>query len=326
MNDNNQNGQHNNNNRVRFNNPYHVDPAGESISIEKKYDRDFFCPLVSLSSEFGFENDYYSMRTVNPLKESFCHAMEALFFPNATFLQMSSFLCYFITLVYIILLIFGFDKEPDDDFLRIRLTVADYFSFHPKRIYDGGFLQYYRLLTFHFVHFNFFHIFFILFCLVSFVSLFECLIRKYQFLLILFLSGIFSNLTWMNYFEDNERYAGINGDIAGILGAFVALFFMNWKDLIPMFGPTGRFFTVYISSCYLFIYSIIFLVGGLGNPIVHLLSIGYGGLLFFILVKPIKVRKWKTILRYVSIPVIGFLVIYNMIKFYLRQANRKNNK
>lgn len=323
MNDNNQNGQHNNNNRV-FNNPYHVDPAGESILIEKKYDRDFFCPLVSLSSEFGFENDYYSMRTVNPLKESFFHAMEALFFPNATFWQISSFLCYFITLIYIILLIFGFDKDTSDDFLRIKLTVADYFSFHPTRIKNGGFLQYYRLLTFHFVHFDFFHIFFNLLSLVSFVSLFECLIRKYQFLLILFLSGILSNLTCMKSFEDNERYAGINGDIAGILGAFATLFIMNWKDLIPMFGPTGRFFTVYISSCYLFIYSIIFLVGGLGNPYVHLCSIGYGGLLFIILVKPIKVTKLKTIFRYISIPIIGFLVIYNMITFYLRK-NRKNN-
>lgn len=323
MNDNNQNGQHNNNNRV-FNNPYHVDPAGESILIEKKYDRDFFCPLVSLSSEFGFENDYYSMRTVNPLKESFFHAMEALFFPNATFWQISSFLCYFITLIYIILLIFGFDKDTSDDFLRIKLTVADYFSFHPTRIKNGGFLQYYRLLTFHFVHFDFFHIFFNLLSLVSFVSLFECLIRKYQFLLILFLSGILSNLTCMKSFEDNERYAGINGDIAGILGAFATLFIMNWKDLIPMFGPTGRFFTVYISCCYLFLYSIIFLIGGLGNPYVHLCSIGYGGLLFIILVKPIKVTKLKTIFRYISIPIIGFLVIYNMITFYLRK-NRKNN-
>ena len=128
----------------------------------------------------------------------------------------------------------------------------------------------------------------------------------------------------MKSFEDNERYAGINGDIAGILGAFATLFIMNWKDLIPMFGPTGRFFTVYISCCYLFLYSIIFLVGGLGNPYVHLCSIGYGGLLFIILVKPIKVTKLKTIFRYISIPIIGFLVIYNMITFYLRK-NRKNN-
>ena len=38
-----------------FNNPYNLDPKGEDISIEKKLNRDMFCPLVAMSSDFGLE-------------------------------------------------------------------------------------------------------------------------------------------------------------------------------------------------------------------------------------------------------------------------------
>ena len=73
---NNQNaGQGNNNNR-RFNNPYNLDPTLQDISIERKLNKDIFCPLVTVSSEFGLNSEYYSIRTVNPLKETFFHAME----------------------------------------------------------------------------------------------------------------------------------------------------------------------------------------------------------------------------------------------------------
>ena len=106
MNNQNQNedqGNNNNNNNVRrFNNPFNLDPANEAIYIEKKLDKDMFCPLVSLSSSFGEQNNFYSMRTVEPLKESFFHMIEALIFPNATFLQVSSILCYIIVLVFVI--------------------------------------------------------------------------------------------------------------------------------------------------------------------------------------------------------------------------------
>ena len=73
-----------NNNNGNFNNPFNLDPAREDIAIEKKLNKDIFCPLVAMSSEFGLQSDYYSMRTVNPLNETFFHAMEALIFPNAT--------------------------------------------------------------------------------------------------------------------------------------------------------------------------------------------------------------------------------------------------
>lgn len=156
MND--QNRQRNNNNQVRFNNPYNLDPTREDISIEKKINRDFFCPLLALTSEFGLENDYYSIRTVDPLKESLLHSMEALVFPNATPFQISSILCYVIIVVYINLLFFGINENNNSYFLPIKISTADNFgSFYPT-IMKKNIFQYYRLITFHFIHFNFTHL------------------------------------------------------------------------------------------------------------------------------------------------------------------------
>ena len=103
MNNNNE-GRRGNNGNHQFHNPYNWDPNGEDISIEKKLDKDMFCPLVSLSSNFGLLSDYYNMETINSLKETFFHMMQALIFPNATPFQISSILCYVISIVFAITL------------------------------------------------------------------------------------------------------------------------------------------------------------------------------------------------------------------------------
>ena len=313
---NNQNaGQRNNNNR-RFNNPYNLDPATQDISIEKKLNRDIFCPLVAMSSEFGIYNDYYSLRTVNPLKETFFHAMEALIFPNATLFQISSILCYIITFAFIILLFFGIDETNYSQFLPIKISTVDKLgSFYPTKLKENWY-QYYRIITFHFLHFNFTHLFFNILSLISFCSFFEMLIKKYQFLLILFLTGITSNITSMNLFEDNERNCGINGDIAGILGGFVMLFIMNWSELIPMFGQLGRFLTAYLVCVYLFMSFVFYHMSEYGNIFVQLISVLYGGLIFSIFVKPIKPARWKVILRIVSIVSICFFMTISLVQFH----------
>jgi len=315
---NNQNArQGNNNNQIRFNNPYNLDPTKEDISIERKLNKDMFCPLVSMSSEFGIQNDYYSMRTVDPLKESFFHTMEALIFPNATPYQFSSILCYIITFIYIILLFFGIDETNTSNFLPIKLSTADKIgSFFPLKIKESP-LQFYRLITFHFIHFDFTHLFFNIVSLISFCSLFELLIKKYQFILIFFLTGIISNLTSINLFEENERYCGINADVAGVLGGFVMLFIMNWKELIPMFGQVGRFLTSYLLCVFLFISFVFYHLSEYGNLFVQFISIIYGGLIFSIFVKPIKVVRWKILLRFFSIFIICFLVPLTVVNFYL---------
>jgi rhomboid protease GluP len=306
-----------NNGNNQFNNPYHLDPNREDISIERKLDKDMFCPFTSLSSNFGLQSDYYSMRTVNPLNESFFYTIESLIFPNATLFQISSILCYVITIIFVITLLFGIDDTNRNKFLPIKMSTADIGSFYPTKI-KQNFFQYYRLFTFHFIHFNFTHLFFNIISLVSFCSFFELLIKKYAYLLILFLTGITCNLTSIAIFGENERYCGLNSGIFGILGAFAMFFIMNWGDLIPMFGQVGRFLTAYLVSVYMFISFVFFHLNEYGNILVQLLSLLYGGLIFSIFVKPIKVMRWKTILRVLSVIIICSFMIISLIKFYLK--------
>ena len=307
-----------NNNNVHFNNPYNLDPAREDISIEKKLNKDVFCPLVAMSSEFGIQSDYYSMRTVNPLKEKFFHAMQALIFPNATPFQISMILCYIIIFIFIILLFFGLDETNYSQFLPIKLSTVDRFgSFYPLKM-KNSFWQYYRIFTFHFIHFNFTHLFLNLLSLISFCSLFELLIRKYQFILILFLTGITSNISSISFYGENERNCGINGDIAGIFGGFVMFFIMNWSELLPMFGEIGRFLTIYLVCVYLFISFVIYHSSEYGNFFVQFISVLYGGLIFSIFVKPIKVVRWKVILRIVSIIAICSFMAISLARFYMK--------
>ena len=307
-----------NNNNGNFNNPYHLDPAHEDISIEKKLEKDMFCPLCAMSSEFGMQCDYYSMRTVNPLKETFFHAMQALIFPNATPFQISLILCYIIIFIFIILLFFGIDETNKSQFLPVKLSTVDKFgSFYPLKM-KKSILQYYRVFTFHFLHFNFTHLIFNLLSLISFCSFFETLIRKYQFILILFLTGITSNISSISLYGENERNCGINGDLVGILGAFVMFFIMNWSELVPMFGQIGRFLTAYLLCVYLFLTFVFYHLSEFGNIFVQIISVIYGALIFSIFVKPIKVVRWKVILRISSIIAICSFMTISLARFYIK--------
>ena len=305
------------NRRNNFNNPFHLDPNHQDIFIEKKLNRDYFCPLLALLAEFGIDSDYYSIRRVNPLKESFFHAMQSLIFPNATLFQISIILCYIIIVVYIILLLFGLDDTLINELLPIKMSTADFGSFHPMKIKESP-LQYYRLITFHFIHFNFTHIFFNLMSLISFCSFFETMIRKTKFILIFFLSGITSSVTALNFFEENERYCGINCDITGILGGFIMFYIINWDELQPLFGVLGRFLIIYIICVYLFLSFIFYQLTDYGNIIIQMISFAYGALFFGIFVKPIKPKKWKFILRISSIAIISTFIILSLTKFYIK--------
>lgn len=313
-----ENNNNNNNNVRRFNNPFNLDPEQEAICIERRYNRDMFCPILSLCSDFAEHNDYYSMRTVEPLKESFFHTIEALIFPNATLFQISSILSYVIIFIFIILLCFGLDETNKNIFLQVKLSTVDSIgSFYPLEM-KKSFWQYYRILTFHFLHFNFAHLFMNVISLISFCSFFELLVKKLYFILIFFLSGIFSALSYISLFSENERYCGINADITGILGAFMMLFIMNWRETLLLFGRYGRFLTAYIVCVFIFFNFIFFQVSSLGNMSVQLISLIYGALLFAILVKPIKIEKWKTMVRIGSAVVIITFTLISIVHFYLK--------
>ena len=49
----------NNNNAQRFNNTFNLVPNQEDINIERKLDRDIFCPFLSLTSTLAEVNEYY---------------------------------------------------------------------------------------------------------------------------------------------------------------------------------------------------------------------------------------------------------------------------
>ena len=83
-----------------------------------------------------------------------------------------------------------------------------------------------------------------------------------------------------------------------------------------IFGTIGRFWTLYIICFYSFVYIFLFIGFGLGNPISALISLVYGALIFAILVKPIKRKKWKTIVRFTSGIIILTFTILSLIGFY----------
>ena len=314
----NQNQIQNANNVRRFNNPFNLDPRKEDILIERKLERDVFCPLSSGSPDFGIRNEYYSIVLNRPLKESFCHAIQSLIFPNATFLQFSIILCYIITVIFIVLLCFGLDETNSIVLLQVKLSNVDKFgTLYPKKIKENP-LELYRLLTFHFFHFNLNHLFFNLISLVSFCSTFEMFVKKHIFILILFLTGIFTSLSCFSLFNENERFCGLNSDINGILGAFVMLFIMNWKECLFIFNPLGRIITLYLILIYIFIFYI-FSIATFLNAFMNFISLIYGAFLFAVLAKPIKVQAWKTIVRIISGATILVASTISLVNFYLKK-------
>ena len=312
------NNNNNDNNQQRFDNPFNLDPAHEDICIERKLDKDMFCPLMAISTTFSEENDFYSMRNSKPLKESFIHAIEGFIFPNLTFFQFSAIFCYIIIIMFIIVLCFGIDKTNSKIFLQIRLSIIDSIgSFYPMKI-KKNFWQYYRLLTFHFLHFNFAHICLNLFSLISYCSFFELVIKKHLFLLIFFLSGILSCLASISFFKENERFVGMNADLSGTFGAFLMLFVLNWDETLLIFGPIGRFLTAYLVALYIFLNFVYYQVMDFGSIAVEIISLIYGMLLFAVFVKPIKVKKWKTYVRFGAFVVLFIATSSALISFYLK--------
>ena len=96
------------------------------------------------------------------------------------------------------------------------------------------------------------------------------------------------------------------------------LFIINWRELNHIFGIIEMFLIPYLLCFYLFLSLLIFHLSDYGNIIIQLVSMFYGGLLFSIFVKPIKVVRWKTILRIVSIVIICFFITLSLISFYFK--------
>ena len=308
------NNQNDRRNQNRFDNPFNLDPNTVDINIKLKINKDIFIPLNAISSNFGEECNYYNLRTIDPLKESFFHAIQSLIFPNLTFFQISSIFCYLIIIMYFITLCFGIDNLNKSQFLPIKLSTVDKIgSFYPTLI-KKNLLELYRLLIFQFLHYNLSHCLFNILSLISFCSLFELFIKKYVFFIILFFSGIFSNINASILFYEKERSCGINSGIFGLLGAFCTLIIQNWDEMQVILGYMGRFLTIYLTCVYIFISFCFIHFQEFANIFVSIYALIYGAMIFAIFVKPIKATRFKTIFRIASIL---FIVVFVPISFLL---------
>ena len=310
-----------NNNERRFNNPFNLDPKNEDICIDKRINRDIFCPLFYFFAEFGILNQHYSIILFEPLKESFFHFLQAIFFPNASPLQISLIFCYIITITYIITLCFGLDETNINELLQVKLSTLDIIgTFYPKKIRNNP-LEFYRLLICPFLHLNFGHYFYCIINLLIYCTFFEVVVKKHIFLLIFFLIGIFSNITIMASFKDEQRSFGMNYNISGIIGAFFMLLIMNWKETSYIYGYVWRinFFTVL--SIYYLCNTIVALLNNFIIFKLSLINFGFGFLFLAIICKPIKPKIWKNIVRIISGIIVLTLSCVSLISFYSKEKN-----
>lgn len=302
---NNQNGNNNN--------------QSQDIFVNIRRDRDFFIPVAAMSSDFGIDSPYYSFGSVDPLKESFFHILQALIFPNLTPWQLSSIICYLIVIVFIALLCFGIDNTNNNQFLPIKFSVIDRIGgFYPYEM-KKNILEYYRIFTFHFIHFNFSHLVYNILSLITFCSLFEVLVKKYIYLLVFFLSAIFGNFSAGCFFNENERSCGANAGIAGLLGGFCSLFIINWRELIPIFGEFGRFIAIYLVSVFMFLSVCYYHFNEYANILVQFFSAVYGGLIFAAITNPINPARVGKVYRFVCTLLIILSVTVSLIGFILKK-------
>ena len=302
-----------------YNNPFNLNPDNEDICINRKIDRDILLPFFGIVPNFGIENNYYSMRTVDPLKESFFHMIQSYIFPNATFYQISIIICYIIITVFIISASFGLDETNMRNLLPVRLSTLDKIgSFLPKKIKEK-YWNFYRLLTFNFLHFTFRHLILNIVGLISLCSLFELLVKKHCFLLIFFLNGIFTNITGLLVYNMDERYCGINIGINGIIGSYFMLCFMNWDEIEIILGPAGNIAIIILALFYVIFVSLILNMKNILNSTIQFVSVIYGILLCAIIVKPIKKEKWKLYTRIGSGAILLFMTVLSLVLFILKK-------
>ena len=91
--------------------------------------------------------------------------------------------------------------------------------------------------------------------------------------------------------------------------------FSNWKMscLLP-FDRNGDVECL----CQPFLSFVYFQIMAIGNISVELISLPFGALLFAVLVKPIKVKRWKTYVRIAAGAILFVSITTALISFYLR--------
>ena len=315
----NQNNNNNNNNNIENLEPQNIlinnnnnDAVHLRILIINK---DFFIPFLSLSSFFGIYNEYYSIYRNNPRKKSLFYFFQSFFFPNLTLHQISFYISIINIFIYIITLFFGIEQTNKEELLTIKhSTLNNFGSFKPNLINENK-LYLLRAFTANFLHLNLKHLIFNTITLYIFPSLFEMFLKKYEYLMIYFLSGF---LSYAQIGKNNDKanfYVGANASIFSIIGALLSYLFFNWNELNISFGFLGKIYLIYFIIIYFIIYSIFFINNNFIAPVIHSYGFSFGFLIFSFYKTPIRNSRLKLIFR-VHIFIVLFLILYINFDYY----------
>jgi membrane associated rhomboid family serine protease len=259
--------------------------------------KDFFMPFFSLGSSFGIYNDYYSIYKNNPRKKSLFYFFQSFFFPNLTLHQITFYISIINISIYIITLFFGIEKTSKEDLLTIKhSTLNNFGSFKPNIIKENK-LNFIRAFTANLLHLNLKHLIFNTMTLYIFPSLFEIFIKKYEYLIIYFLSGFFSYVDIGNNNNKTNFYVGPNPAIFSIIGALLSYLIFNWHELNRSFGFLGKIYLIYFIIIYFIIYSLFFINNSFMDPVIHSCGFTFGFLIFSAYNKPINNTKIKIFFR-----------------------------
>jgi membrane associated rhomboid family serine protease len=130
-----------------------------------------------------------------------------------------------LTLTFIFISIIAFFFQP--------LPFFKYLAFVPAYAFSRP----WSFVTSIFLHANFAHLFFNMFAHFDFVSYLEVRIRKDDFLILIFLAGIFVNFAYLlTNVNATIPAVGASGAIYGILGALAIIYptLVVWVGYVPM--------------------------------------------------------------------------------------------
>ena len=264
-------------------------------------DKDFFIPWTSLGTKFGIYNEYYSVYKNSPRKTSLFFFFQSLFFPNLSILSITFFIGIINIIIFSITIFFGIETTNKEDFLTPKMITLNKFGYFDPYLIKENKINLYRCITANFLHLNLKHLLFNIFSFFMFSSLFEKLIKKYQFLLIYIICGFCGYFSSGSFYKEKEWSVGSNSSIFAIHGAFTAYFILNWGQLNRTFGNWGKFYCLYFLSILSFIFFIFYLFSSFIDLYTQISGAYYGFLFYSIIISPIQPTFCKKVWRVLSL-------------------------
>lgn len=291
----------------------------EINTFQLKINRDIFIPFTAFIPNFGAGSPYYSKYRIDPYKENIFVTLQSLVFPNANWLDLSVISCYLSIILFIVSLILGTNTRDTENFLCPKISsLTKVGSFFPNKMRGGKFIENYRLLLFHFLHVNFWHLICDVFILISCCTFIETLMKRKVYIIITFLiGGILGNLTSGFTFKDREQNVGCGSGISALLGGMIVVYVLNWKELTIVFGSFGKYLSLFLICCIIFLVLIYLHLKQYSNNFVEFFSFIYGVLVFGTISRPVFTETWKERFRYIVAGLLVVAFIVNILLFYV---------